>query len=352
MFIPGLLWLLQRSIVQKAPCACSPVAAALPALFQPGPPAASPPRPRPRPRCGQPARAEAGGAAAGFRWGAKGHRAAEGGWESSGQLGKEGRRGGLGGPRRLVPAGPPSPDPPPGLRPMPLGQSRPAATPPGRRQPAGAAGSPPPPPRPFLEGRAPSALSGRPAGGCRAPPLPGHVGPEAAGEPAIRGAGGVCVCVSSPPPSAFPHVHARGLDLSARTGPRPRPRKHPRGAGGEGSPEEMPRSVPRPRRQPRPPAAPLPAPARPPLPLSRGAPERRQPSASAGAALPHPALPSPPKAEKDVFPAQPPQGSRSPNALAELLSCSLGGERCSQGGKKGGESVTGHFQSLATHSGG
>lgn len=143
------------------------------------------------------------------------------------------------------------------------------------------------------------------------------------------------MCVSSPPPSAFPHVHARGLDLSARTGPRPRPRKHPRGAGGEGSPEEMPRSVPRPRRQPRPPAAPLPAPARPPLPLSRGAPERRQPSASAGAALPHPALPSPPKAEKDVFPAQPPQGSRSPNALAELLSCSLGGERCSQGGEEG-----------------
>lgn len=38
VFIPGLLWLLQRSIFQKAPWACPPVAAALPALFQPGAP--------------------------------------------------------------------------------------------------------------------------------------------------------------------------------------------------------------------------------------------------------------------------------------------------------------------------
>lgn len=156
-------------------------------------------------QCGQGLGGRREGAGEGFRWGVKGHRADEGGWESRRQLGKEGRPG----PRGATLARPGRPRRASALAAAPR-QSRAAGQqpPPGRPPPAGAARSPT---GHFWKGGLPRLCLGGRREGAR-PAVLGHVGCEAASEAALRGAGGGGG--DSPAALAFRHTRAGGLSLT------------------------------------------------------------------------------------------------------------------------------------------
>lgn len=327
------MWLLQRSIVQKAPCACSPVAAALPALFQPGAPRRNPPAlpgPGGSRRRGQGLGAGGegvAGAGEGFRWGVKGHR---GDGRAAGSWGKGGEgRGGAGGATLSPPGGVPLANSP-AAAPRP----RPASSHPrGRRQPAGATRSLT---GHFLifffgggvgKGGLPRLCLGGGAGGWRAPRSSAMWGlrlRENQSYGGVRGRqrgwgwGGFTsslVFSAHPCLRAEPHTLFQRMKHPTLLSPPPFHHKASdccwRGREPAGDPMKCPTTPLKPSLSP---AAPLGTPTAPAFPRN---PERRQPPTSAGAALPPPALPFP--RHKDVFPAQLPQESRSSNPLAGFL---------------------------------